>query len=233
MQPTLARSVLRQDYRQILDDVLRLLISGDATTIATVNDVVRIVSGILNEDTPPGTNRPPAIVGTPPAVVTVNTAYDFTPVASDVDNNPLSFSIAGLPTWATFNSTSGRISGTPGDAHVANYSEIVITVSDGTASAGLGPFSIAVNAIGLGAATLNWQPPTQNEDGTALMDLAGYRLYWGPPGNRSNSVTINNPGLTRYVVDNLAPGTYEFVATAFNAAGIESQYSNSAMKTVQ
>ena len=55
----------------------------------------------------------------------------------------------------------------------------------------------------------------------------------GVPGNYSNSVTIDDPGLTTYVVDNLAPGSYEFVATGFNAAGIESQHSNSATKTIQ
>ena len=54
----------------------------------------------------------------------------------------------------------------------------------------------------------------------------------GVPGNYSNSVTINDPGLTTYVVENLASGTYEFVATAFNAAGMESQYSNSTTKTI-
>ena len=179
------------------------------------------------------TNSPPSISGTPPAVVTANTLYAFTPTASDADNNPLTFTIAGLPVWATFDPTNGGISGAPGDAHVGNHSGIIITVSDGTDSADLGPFSISVEAVSLGSATLNWQPPTQNEDGTALTDLAGYNIYWGAPGNYSNSVTINNPGLTSYVVENLALGTYEFVATAFNAAGMESQYSNSAIKTVQ
>ena len=179
------------------------------------------------------TNSPPSISGTPPAVVTANTLYEFTPTASDADNNPLTFTIAGLPVWATFDPTNGGISGAPGDAHVGNHSGIIITVSDGTDSADLGPFSISVEAVSLGSATLNWQPPTQNEDGTALIDLAGYNIYWGAPGNYTNSVAINNPGLTSYVVENLAPGTYEFVATAFNAAGMESQYSNSAIKTVQ
>ena len=80
---------------------------------------------------------------------------------------------------------------------------------------------------------MNWTPPTENEDGTALIDLAGYRFYWGAtPGNYTESVTINNPGLSSYVVNNLAPGTYEFVATSFNAAGVESVYSNSATKIV-
>jgi hypothetical protein len=37
---------------------------------------------------------------------------------------------------------------------------------------------------------------------------------------------FDNPGLSRIVIDNLAPGSYEFVATAVNEAGIESQPSN-------
>jgi hypothetical protein len=242
LQPMLARSVLPQDYSQTLDNALQLLISGDATTIATVNDVVRNGGDIPADDPPPEepppdepppvVNTPPSISGTPPTAVTANTLYDFTPVSSDADNNPLTFTVAGLPTWATFDPTDGGISGTPGDAHVGDYNGIVITASDGTDTADLGPFSVSVEAVSLGSATLNWLPPTQNEDGTALVDLAGYKIYWGAPGNHSNSVTLNNPGLTSYVVDNLAPGTYEFVATAFNAAGMESNYSNATTKTI-
>jgi len=241
LQPDFARSILPQDYRQILNDVLLLLIGGDADTIATVNDVVRNGGVIPDEpppddpppDDPPPPNSPPAISGAPATVVTANTFYDFTPLASDADNNPLTFSVAGLPVWATFNPANGRISGTPGDEHVGEHTGIVITVSDGTDSADLGPFSVTVEAVSLGSATLNWQPPSENEDGTPLNDLAGYSIYWGTtPGNYPNSVRIDNPGLTTYVVENLAPGTYEFVATAFNAAGTESRYSNVASKTV-
>ncbi|HSG66615.1 MAG TPA: hypothetical protein VLD39_16525, partial [Gammaproteobacteria bacterium] len=62
----------------------------------------------------------------------------------------------------------------------------------------------------------------------------GYRIYWGTTaGSYPNSVTIDNPGLTTYVVENLVPGTYVFVATSFNASGVESAYSGAATKTVQ
>jgi hypothetical protein len=81
--------------------------------------------------------------------------------------------------------------------------------------------------------TLTWDAPTLNDDGTTLTDLAGYRLYWSTtPGTYPNSVTIDTPGVTTYVIENLAPGTYEFVATAINAQGVESGYSNSATMTV-
>ncbi|NNC77143.1 MAG: fibronectin type III domain-containing protein, partial [Woeseiaceae bacterium] len=66
-----------------------------------------------------------------------------------------------------------------------------------------------------------------------LTDLDGYRLYWGTtPGTYPNTVTIDNPSVTTYLVENLAPGTYQFVATSFNTAGVESDYSSPATKIV-
>ena len=86
---------------------------------------------------------------------------------------------------------------------------------------------------GTGAATLSWTAPTQNTDGTALTDLAGYKVYWGTSsGNYSSSVTLNNPGLTSYVVDTLSSGTYYFSVSALNSSGVESVLSNEASKTI-
>ncbi len=178
-------------------------------------------------------NTPPQISGDPPSSVNEGQSYSFTPSASDADGDTLTFSISGLPSWSSFDASTGRLHGTPVAADVGVYSNIVISVSDGQASDSLPAFEISVEAISLGTATLSWTAPTHNEDGTLLTDLAGYRLYWGTTsGNYPNSVTINNPTVTTYLVENLSPGTYEFVATSFNAAGIESRYSGSAMKVV-
>ena len=92
------------------------------------------------------TNRPPTITGSPPTTATQGTLYTFTPTASDPDGNTLTFSIANRPTWATFNPTNGTLQGTPGAAHIRTYSNIVISVSDGTASTPLPEFSIAVTS---------------------------------------------------------------------------------------
>lgn len=178
-------------------------------------------------------NSAPTISGNPPSQVTVGQNYSFTPSASDADGDPLTFTVSNLPSWASFNSGNGRISGTPQAGDEGVYSNITITVSDGIATASLGPFSITVDAVALGSVTLNWTPPTENEDGSTLTDLAGYRIYWGPSaGNYPNSVTINNPSISTYVVDNLAPGTYVFAAKSFNTSGIESTFSNTATRTV-
>ncbi|MEX0708005.1 MAG: putative Ig domain-containing protein [Woeseia sp.] len=179
-------------------------------------------------------NAAPQISGNPPPSVLANNDYAFTPQASDSDGDSLTFSVEALPSWASFNEGSGRLYGTPGDGDVGNYSGITITVSDGEDSASLGPFTISVEAVTLGSATLSWTAPTQNTDGTPLTDLAGYRIYWGTkPGSYPDSVTIDQPGVTMYVVENLVPGTYEFVSTAVNADGVESDYSNPATKTVE
>ena len=176
---------------------------------------------------PPVVNTPPFIDGTPISVVVAGTEYSFTPMASDPDGDTLAFSVENLPSWADFDTATGRIYGTPTLADAAAYNGIRVTVTDGSDAATLGPFTITVTAIGQGTITLNWSAPTQNEDNTPLVDLAGYRIYWGnSPGSYPNSVTIDNPGLTTYVVENLGPGTYYFVATSFNSSGVESEKSN-------
>lgn len=92
----------------------------------------------------------------------------------------------------------------------------------------------SAGGYGMGSTTLSWQPPVQNTDGTPLFDLSGYRIYWGSEsGQYTESVTINNPGLTMYVVENLMAGDYYFVSTALNAAGIESDFSNEAYRSIQ
>lgn len=178
-------------------------------------------------------NTPPVISGSPLMTIIAGNLYDFQPTASDADGDTLTFAVNGLPGWASFDTATGRLSGTPVSANVGVYSNISISVSDGEDSASLTAFTITVADITLGSATLSWTPPTQNTDGTPLTDLSGYRIYWGASsGNYPNSVTINNPGITTYVVENLAPGTWEFVSTALNSDGVESSYSNPASKTI-
>lgn len=179
-------------------------------------------------------NSAPVISGAAPLELTAGETYSFTPTVSDADDDALSFTISGLPSWARFDSGTGRVSGTPQEGDVGTYSGIRITVSDGQAEDSLGPFTITVQAVALGSVTLSWAAPTQNEDGTALTDLDGYNIYWGTEsGSYTNSVTIDNESVTTYVVDNLSPGSYQFVATSFNRSGVESAYSDPATRVVQ
>ena len=172
-------------------------------------------------------NTAPVISGSPATSVNAGAAYSFRPTASDANGDPLTFSITNKPTWATFSTSTGQLSGTPTAAQVGTYSNIVISVSDGKASAALPAFAIAVTQVSVGAATLSWTPPTQNTDGSALTNLAGYRILYGAaPSSLNQTVEIANPGLTTYVIENLSPGTYYFAVRAYSSAGGESVNSN-------
>ena len=323
MDPLSVQSLLPFDYRQRLGSAATMTANGDAADIAAVNQLVRSggSQGVV-------ANRPPAISGQPAATVQAGDRYEFTPVASDLDNDPLTFSIAAKPDWATFDRNTGRLSGTPQAGDAGTHEGITITASDGELTSSIGPFAITVKtnnsapiisgtpptvvAVGesyafrpgvddpdstvfrfdiagkpswasfdvltgrlagtpsvedigvygsiqisvtdgtdtttlpafsieviaagtaTGSVTLSWTPPTQNEDGSQLTDLAAYRILWSRDGGSfSNSVRINNPSVTRYVVENLTPGTYEFAATAINNAEVESRFSNSITRVVQ
>ena len=178
-------------------------------------------------------NSPPTISGSPAPAVLVGDLYSFTPTATDNDGDPLTYTVSNLPRWATFDTSTGKLSGqvTLGDEGV--YNKIRIYVSDGNSSTSLRDFSVTVTNVGLGSMTLTWNIPTENADGTPLMDLAGFYVYFGVSwGNYSNRVQIDNPSINTYLVENLLPDTYYVVATSYNSLGVESAYSNVAVKTV-
>jgi len=178
-------------------------------------------------------NRPPTISGTPAKGINVGKDYFFKPVASDPEGANLKFSITNRPNWSSFRTSNGRLSGTPTAAHVGNYSGIVISVSDGKTSASLPAFTISVTQSSMGSATLSWLPPTQNADGSVLVNLSGYRIHYGTSSSALNqTTTLNNPGLTRYVVEDLSPATYYFALKALTSSGTESALSKTVSKTI-
>lgn len=81
-------------------------------------------------------------------------------------------------------------------------------------------------------ATLTWNPPTTNTDGSPLTDLDGYYVYYGTTsGSYDQKVDVGN--ITEYKVTGLTSGTrYYFAVTAYNTAGRESSYSAEKSKVV-
>jgi hypothetical protein len=107
-------------------------------------------------------------------------------------------------------------------------------VSNGTLTASLPAFSITVNQqASAGTATVNWSIPTQNTNGTPLVNLAGYYIYYGTSANNLNqTVQVANPGTTSYVLTNLAPGTWYFGIVDYTTSGVDSGFSNIASVTI-
>lgn len=182
---------------------------------------------------PSGNNGAPTIQGQPGTSVVAGQAYSFRPTASDPNGDALTFTATNLPAWATLNRTTGAVSGTPASSDVGAYGGITITVSDGTASVALPAFTITVTDVGTGAATISWTPPTQNSDGSALTDLAGYRIAYGRSETvLDRSISVTNPSLSTFVVENLSSGTWYFAISTVNGQGVSSSPSNIAAKTI-
>ena len=176
-------------------------------------------------------NRTPVISGNPATCATVGQPYAFKPAASDIDGNAISFAIANKPSWAVFEPGTGMLYGTPSSDDVGTLHDVVISVSDGKASASLPAFSITVATPQTRSATLRWTPPTQNVDGTPITDLAGYVVSYGTsPSSYAVSLPINGASITSVTIEDLEPGVHYFAVKAVNAAGAVSEFSNEASK---
>jgi len=81
-----------------------------------------------------------------------------------------------------------------------------------------------------GTVTLTWTMPTNNLDGTPLTDLAGAKVYYGTAS--SNYTTVVDAGMVEtYTITGLTAGaTYYCNGTAYNTAGLESDFCDEVAK---
>lgn len=98
------------------------------------------------------------------------------------------------------------------------------------------------DAVSDNKATLTWQSPTKNADGSPIDDLAGHVIYMSSASGvyNLNDIVSNIPISTvaggtseTFTISDLTPGTHYFQITAYNAAGFESAPSVEVHKTIQ
>jgi outer membrane biosynthesis protein TonB len=183
-------------------------------------------------------NQAPTIGGSPVTQVDAGTAYRFTPTANDADGDDLSYRVANQPSWASFNSSTGTLSGTPSAQDVGTYNNIRITVNDGTDEATLTAFSITVNTVEVAATTgsisLRWTAPTTRTDNTplSLSDIDGYSIYVGTTRNNLQLyVDVAQGDATRYTINDIDLGDYYVAISAYDRDGRSSALSNIVMKS--
>jgi hypothetical protein len=203
--------------------------SGSSTAVGT--------SGAAATNAVAATNAGPTLQGTAITTATVGTAYSFQPQASEAGEAgeaTLAFSVTNKPAWAQFNTATGQLSGTPSGSDVGKFAGVQISASDGTRSASLPAFTIAVSAPAAGASSVSlaWQAPTENSDGSPLTDLKGYKIHYGTKSlTYSAAISVDNPTLTRYMVSSLPAGKYYFAVAAYNSHGLESTLSEEVSAT--
>lgn len=111
---------------------------GNTGLSGTLSDIDTIAINVNN------TNDAPTLSGKPLTKITEGRFYSFAPAARDVDGDALTFSINQKPVWATFDSATGTLSGTPTTAHIGSINNLVIRVSDGVETVSLAPFNLTV-----------------------------------------------------------------------------------------
>jgi hypothetical protein len=94
----------------------------------------------------PSLNAAPSIQGQPPSTVIAGTMFSFRPSASDADGDRLVYSVRNRSAWMSFDDRTGELSGTPAIGDVGNSAAIIISVSDGKATASMEAFVITVLA---------------------------------------------------------------------------------------
>lgn len=94
---------------------------------------------------------------------------------------------------------------------------------------------------GSNSATLSWEAPTTNLDGTPLIDLAGFKVYSGKEAGSyteeidvgiSSCQEMENKTACSLTIENLEPGKHFFTVTAYDTSGNESQYADEVSKTI-
>jgi hypothetical protein len=113
---------------------------------------------------------------------------------------------------------------------------VIASLLSGCKDPGPDPASISTPSASDGSrtATLSWDAPTTNNNGTPLTDLAGYRIYYGSsPENLSHTVKISTVGLQTYVIEDLEAGTWYFAVRAVATNGTESTLSDIAAKIIR
>jgi hypothetical protein len=186
--------------------------SGNAYTAATPNSTTSTSSAL-------------SISGNPAQFVEIGSSYEFHPIVSNASAAVLTFSIQNKPSWASFDPASGTLSGTPSAANAGNSGNILISVSDGSATSALTAFSIdVVQSATAGTASLSWISPPTNASGA--LGVEGYHIYFGNSAkNLTHVVNVESSNATSFVINDLPAGTWYFGIASYNGDKVESSMS--------
>ena len=232
-QPMTYGGLHKMSRQMILGLLVAATLSGCFDGSGSTGSASGATTVAANTGSTPAASAGPTISGKPLSSVVGGNAYSFTPTTINPSGVALTFNVINAPSWATFNSATGELAGTPTAADVGTYSNITIGVSDGATSVSLPAFQIAVTQVANGSATLSWVPPTENTDSTALTNLAGYKIFYGISATAmTQTVQIANPGIVTYVISNLSPATWHFLVKAYTSANVESAASVVVSKTI-
>jgi hypothetical protein len=211
-----------------------------------------LISNVTTTGTLKSYTNDPRLIGNNSGIKVAGTgaSFEFTVAATTTERTltyyiggwnstgRVTVTLAGAPTYTTTfssSSTFSRVITVKFRADAAATLRVNYTQTGGGGSINMqaAALSQAATTTTTSSATLTWQPPTLNTDGSPLTDLAAFKVYWGTTqGSYTRSQQVANAAARSYTVTGLATGTWYFVVTALSSQGVESPYSNVWTKTI-
>ena len=159
-------------------------------------------------------NSAPYMGGTPHTTVTAENAYVFYPAAYDSDADTLTFSIVNKPSWASFDTATGALTGTPLQSDAGTYAGIVISVSDGRETVSLPAFSVTVSINNSAPVVMGTPYTTVTADNAysfypSAYDADGDTLTWSISNKPTWAVFSTSTGALTGTPTEAQAGTYD------------------------
>lgn len=198
----------------------------------------------------PDTTPPTVAITSPTSSATHTTTSGNIAIAGTAGDN------AGVVrvTWSNSRGGSGTASGTTGwsvtgIALQSGNNVITVTAVDAANNSATDTLTVVRETSTAGGVTLAWDSPSAETNQACPAQLSGYKIYMGnAPGVYSITQTLPINGLScsptgqagscgaiqtcSYGISGLASGTWYFSVTAYDSAGTESVFSNTASHTV-
>ncbi|HYW95330.1 MAG TPA: putative Ig domain-containing protein [Bacteroidales bacterium] len=151
-------------------------------------------------------NYAPQITSEPVLTATQDQPYSYTVTAKDYENDPLTLTAEILPTWLSFNGSSGLLSGTPGNDNVGD-TLVNIMVTDGNIEIHQ-EFTISV-------ANVNDAPVITSvpEDTVISQGDTFHYVFAASDIDQGDNVTLTAPVLPSWISFDPATGTLDGTAT--------------------
>ncbi len=173
-------------------------------------------------------------ITSPTSASTMDTSDSTVSLAGNANSDMGIFKVA----WVNDRGVEGIASGTESWQTASielglGANKITVTAED-TAGATTSR-SIVINRESgqIGSTALSWAAPTARTDGSALTNLAGYKIFYGRmSGIYDYQIDINNPAVLTYVVENLVSGDWYFALAAYDTEGLESDRSNEVLRQI-
>ena len=183
-----------------------------------------------NQDSTSSNDTAPSVDLGPDLTVNIGELVHLSPTIKNLDTSTLSYlwiQTSGTPIPLA-DDKSSYIAFTP---LINDLLEFELTVTDNEEQEYKDAVSVTVlpeNESEQHTALISWKAPTENEDGSVITNLAGYRIYQGlSETNLDTLILVNDPLTTSYQIQKLnSDNNYFFCIAAYNSFGSESKCSD-------